>query len=66
LLGLRLSHFCRSAQITADPIRSGPWAALKVQLSRYALADANQALADVAEGRVLKALIDPTATIRSS
>jgi len=33
--------------------------ALKSQLSRYKLAQANEALAAVAEGRVLKALIDP-------
>jgi len=35
--------------------------ALKSQLSRYKLAQANEALAAVAEGRVLKALIDPKA-----
>jgi threonine dehydrogenase-like Zn-dependent dehydrogenase len=57
--GSDFSHFYRSAQITSDPVRSAPWAALKPRLARYALADANQALADVADGRVLKALIDP-------
>jgi threonine dehydrogenase-like Zn-dependent dehydrogenase len=57
--GSDFSHFYRSAQITSDSVRSAPWARLKPQLSRYAFADANQALADVAEGRVLKALISP-------
>jgi L-iditol 2-dehydrogenase len=57
--GSDFSHFYRSTQIASDPVRSAPWAALKAKLSRYALAEANQALADVAAGRVLKALIDP-------
>jgi L-iditol 2-dehydrogenase len=58
--GSDFSHFYRSAQITSDPVRSAPWVMLKPKLSRYALAEANQALDDVAEGRVLKALIDPS------
>jgi threonine dehydrogenase-like Zn-dependent dehydrogenase len=57
--GSDFSHFYRSAQITSDPVRSAPWAMLKPMLSRYGLADANQALTDVADGQVLKALIDP-------
>ena len=57
--GSDFSHFYRGAQIISDPVRSAPWASLKVQLSRYALSDANDALAAVAEGRVLKALIVP-------
>jgi L-iditol 2-dehydrogenase len=57
--GSDFSHFYRSTQITSDPLRSAPWAALKTKLSRYALADANQALDDVSAGRVMKALIDP-------
>ncbi len=57
--GSDFSHFYRSTQITSDPIRSAPWTALKSKLARYALADANQALADVSAGRVMKALIDP-------
>ena len=52
-------HFYRSAQIASDPVRAAPWAALKPQLSRYKLAQANEALAAVASGSVLKALIDP-------
>jgi threonine dehydrogenase-like Zn-dependent dehydrogenase len=57
--GSDFSHFYRSAQLTSDPLRSAPWAELKTRNSRYALADANQALADVAGGKVMKALIDP-------
>jgi hypothetical protein len=49
----------RSAQIISDPVRSAPWTAFKSQLSRYKLAQANEALAAVAKGRVLKVLIDP-------
>jgi threonine dehydrogenase-like Zn-dependent dehydrogenase len=58
-LGSDFSHFYRSVQIISDPDRAAPWAKLKSKLSRYGLGDANEALADVAEGRVLKALIDP-------
>src|SRR5258708_17890060 len=57
--GSDFSHFCCSVQLTSDPVRSAPWAALKSKLSRYALAEANEALADVSEGRVLKALCLP-------
>src|SRR5258706_2095476 len=57
--GSDFSHFHRSVQLTSDPVRSAPWAALKNRLSRYKLAQANEALADVCAGRVLKALIDP-------
>jgi threonine dehydrogenase-like Zn-dependent dehydrogenase len=51
------SHFYRGAQIISEPLRSAPWAGLK--LNRYSLGQANEALADVASGRVLKALIQP-------
>ena len=57
--GSDFSHFYRGAQIISDPVRSAPWANLMNRVSRYNLAQANEALADVAEGRVLKALIDP-------
>jgi L-iditol 2-dehydrogenase len=57
--GSDFSQFYRGAQIVSDPVRSAPWAALKNNVSRYKLAEANEALAAVAEGRVLKALIDP-------
>lgn len=57
--GSDFSHFYRGVQIVSDPVRAAPWDSLSTKLSRYALADANDALADVAEGRVLKALIEP-------
>jgi hypothetical protein len=41
----------------ADPLRSEAWSLLK--LNRYNLAQANEALADVASGKVVKALIAP-------
>lgn len=55
--GSDFSHFYRSAQIISDSVRSAPWRKLK--LARYKLAQANEALADVSSGGVLKALIDP-------
>src|SRR3989442_1774540 len=55
--GSDFSHFYRSTQIVSDPNRAAPWSKLKSR--RYGLDDANEALADVAEGRGLKALIDP-------
>ena len=55
--GSDFSHFYRGAQVMSEPLRSAPWSALK--LDRYPLAQANEALADVASGRVLKALIQP-------
>ena len=57
--GSDFSHFYRSAEIVSDPVRSAPWAALRNDLDRYTLADANRALADVASRRVFKALITP-------
>lgn len=57
--GSDFSHFYRAAQIASDPVRSARWAGLKQDLSRYALADANEALQAVAQGTVLKALIEP-------
>jgi L-iditol 2-dehydrogenase len=57
--GSDFSHFYRAVQLASDPVRSAPWAALKTKLSRYKLTQANEALAAVAEGRVLKALIEP-------
>ncbi len=55
--GSDFSHFYRGAQIVSEPERSEVWARMK--LDSYALSRANEALADVAEGRVLKALIRP-------
>ncbi len=55
--GSDFSHFYRGAQIIADEARAAPWANMK--LAHYNLAQANEALADVSAGRVLKALIAP-------
>ncbi|HEX5701935.1 MAG TPA: zinc-binding dehydrogenase [Pyrinomonadaceae bacterium] len=57
--GSDFSHFYRGAQIISDPVRSAPWQRLKTQLASFSLDQANEALAAVAAGRVLKALIDP-------
>jgi len=57
--GSDFSHFYRGAQIVSDPIRAKPWIALAGKLSRYGLKQANEALAQVADGSVLKALIVP-------
>jgi L-iditol 2-dehydrogenase len=55
--GSDFSHFYRGTLVMADAARSRPWSLLK--LERYGLARANDALAHVASGRVVKALIDP-------
>jgi len=54
--GSEFSHFYRAVQITAQ--RSEAWTRMK--LISYGLEQANEALADVSEGRVLKALIKPS------
>lgn len=53
--GSEFSHFYRAAQIVAQ--RPGVWAEMK--LDSYGLSEANEALRDVSEGHVLKALIKP-------
>jgi L-iditol 2-dehydrogenase len=53
--GSEFSHFYRAAQIVAH--RPGVWSEMK--LDSYGLNEANEALSDVKEGRVLKALIKP-------
>lgn len=55
--GSDFSHFYRGVQIMADPARSEAWSLLR--LDRYKLGEANEALADVAAGKVTKALIAP-------
>ncbi len=55
--GSDFSHFFRGAQIISDPVRSTPWQAM--QLRRYGLSSVNEALGEVAAGRVLKAIVDP-------
>jgi len=56
--GSDFSHFYRGAQIICDERRSNLWSGMS--LKKYRLGEANEALEDVAKGRVLKALIDPT------
>jgi threonine dehydrogenase-like Zn-dependent dehydrogenase len=53
--GSEFSHFYRAAQLAAH--RPEAWTRMK--LISYGLTEANEALADVADGRVLKALIRP-------
>ena len=53
--GSEFSHFYRAAQLVAE--RGKAWTQMK--LISYGLTEANEALADVADGRVLKALIRP-------
>lgn len=57
--GSDFSHFYRAAEIVSNSERAKPWAAMRSDLAKYKLNQANEALADVAEGRVLKALIEP-------
>jgi L-iditol 2-dehydrogenase len=55
--GSDFSHFYRGAQIISEPERFKSWD--QIQLVTYDLSRANEALADVTTGRVLKALIAP-------
>jgi L-iditol 2-dehydrogenase len=57
--GSDFSHFHRAAQIISHPQRSLPWTHLKLQ--RFPLSQTNEALAAVADGSVIKALVDPRA-----
>jgi threonine dehydrogenase-like Zn-dependent dehydrogenase len=57
--GSDFSHFYRAAQIVSDARLSAAWASIKDRSGRYALTEANRALADVAGGKVFKALIQP-------
>jgi L-iditol 2-dehydrogenase len=57
--GSDFSHFYRAVQMVSDPVRAKPWEALRSKLSRYQLNEANEALAAVKSGSVLKALIAP-------
>jgi len=56
--GSDFSHFYRGVQIISDSTRSAKWT--RMQQEKYKLNQANDALAAVAEGTVLKALIDPS------
>jgi L-iditol 2-dehydrogenase len=55
--GSDFSHFHRAVRIATDPVAASPWR--RLHLRRYRLDDANDAIDDVAAGRVIKALIDP-------
>ena len=55
--GSDFSHFYRGAQIICDERRSQLWRGMT--LEKYRLSEANQALEDVANGKVLKALMVP-------
>ena len=55
--GSDFSHFYRGAELMGNPVHAQRWSNMK--LSRYHLPQANEALAAVASGSVLKALIDP-------
>jgi len=57
--GSDFSHFYRGVKIVSDSVRAMPWIGLAGQLSPYDLTQANEALAQVANGSVLKALIVP-------
>jgi L-iditol 2-dehydrogenase len=55
--GSDFSHFYRGVQIVSESTRNEAWS--KMQLKKFGLSDANEALAQVASGTVLKALINP-------
>ncbi|HWN82693.1 MAG TPA: zinc-binding dehydrogenase [Candidatus Udaeobacter sp.] len=57
--GSDFSHFQRAVDLLHDPARAELWSRLPV--ARFGLGAAAQALAAVAEGAVVKALIDPAA-----
>jgi L-iditol 2-dehydrogenase len=56
--GSDYSHFHRAVQILERPERAAPWRAL--ELERFGLGQANDALDRVADGAIIKALIDPS------
>lgn len=56
--GSDFSHFWRAVRILSDAEQAAPWG--RLLLARYGLEQAEAALDDVAGGRVVKALIDPT------
>lgn len=61
--GSDFSHFYRGVKIMCDSTRSRAWTGVRQQ--RFPLNQANEALAAVADGAVLKALIDPSLAISS-
>ena len=57
--GSDFSHFYRGVRLMGDSERSAAWSELR--LERFSLSRAPEALEAVAQGSVVKALIDPTA-----
>ena len=55
--GSDYSHFHRSVEVLKHPAARAAWSTL--ELTRYPLAQANEALAAVAEGRCVKAIMVP-------
>jgi threonine dehydrogenase-like Zn-dependent dehydrogenase len=55
--GSDFSHFYRGAQLVSEPARASAWE--QMRLTRFGLGEANEALEQVASGKVLKALVDP-------
>lgn len=56
--GSDFSHFYTGTRIMGDAVKSEPWS--RLHLERFGLGQVNEALAEVASGRVIKALIDPS------
>lgn len=55
--GFDFSHLHRGVEIMKDAALAAPWSRLR--LDRYGLEQANEAMAAVSDGSVVKALIDP-------
>jgi L-iditol 2-dehydrogenase len=55
--GSDFSHFFRAVELMQDPTLSAPWQRLELQ--RFGLGQAEEALDLVARGEIIKALIDP-------
>ncbi len=56
--GSDYSHFHRAVEMLRNPRAAALWSNLK--LERYTLSQVNEALADVEDGRSIKALVVPT------
>ena len=55
--GSDFSHFHRAVKVLGNPLLSAPWAEMPTR--RFPLREVEQALDEVAAGRVVKALVDP-------
>lgn len=62
--GSEFSHFHRALRLLSNPSIAKPWAAMPT--STYSLDDAARALADVAAGDVVKALLRPDGRVSGS